>query len=79
MNNKIKHSILTALAVTLFLVLSQVVVAQTAADEVEIRPLFQSHDILHVRIEAPISTLMKEHSTVLSHIRIPPEWNTSSI
>ncbi len=60
MKNKIKHSILTALAVTLFLVLSQVVVAQTAADEVEIRPLFLSHDILHVRIEAPITTLMKE-------------------
>ncbi len=60
MKNNINHSVLTALAVALFLVLSQLVVAQTAADEVELRPLFQSHDILNVRIEAPMTTLMKK-------------------
>jgi len=55
-----QHSTLTTLAVALFLTFSQVTVAQTAADDVEIRPLFQSHDMLTVRIEAPFTTLMKE-------------------
>jgi len=60
MNNNIQHSILTTLAVALFLSFSQGVAAQTAADEVEFRPLFKSHDMLTVRIEAPLTTLMRQ-------------------
>jgi hypothetical protein len=59
MKNIIQHSILTTLLVALFLTLSPAVVAQTA-EEVEVRPLFLSQETLNVRIEAPLSTLMKE-------------------
>ena len=55
-----QHSILTILAVPLFLVLSAPLAAQSAADDTASRPLFDSHDMLTVRIEAPFKTLMKE-------------------
>jgi len=60
MKKIMQHSTWTTLAVALFLTFSQATVAQTAADDIEIRPLFQSHDTLIVRIEAPLTTLMKE-------------------
>lgn len=60
MKNIIQHSNLTTLTVALFLTLSQAVVAQTAPADAEIRPLFLSHDMLTVRIEAPLTTLMKK-------------------
>jgi len=60
MKKIMQHSTWTTFAVALFLTFSQATVAQTAADDVEIRPLFQSHDTLIVRIEAPLTTLMRE-------------------
>ena len=60
MKNKTIHSVWTTLAVVLFLPISQAVVAQEGGAEVEIRPLFDSHDVLSVRIEAPLTTLLKE-------------------
>jgi len=40
--------------------MSQAVVAQESGADVEIRPLFDSHDLLSVRIEAPLTTLLKK-------------------
>ena len=60
MKNIIKHSNVTALTVALFLTLSQAVVAQTESANVEIRPLFLSHEMMTVRIEAPLTTLMRK-------------------
>ncbi len=56
----IQHSNLTTLTVALFLTFSQAVVAQTEPGDVEIRPLFLGHDMLSVRIEAPLTTLMRK-------------------
>jgi hypothetical protein len=55
-----RHSVLTALTLPLFLALSTVPVAQEATNDAGHQPLFSSHDIMSVRIEAPLTTLMKE-------------------
>ena len=47
---------LTAFVVCVFLLISLPAAAQDADD----KPLFASHDVLSVRIEAPLTTLMKE-------------------
>ncbi len=60
MKKIIQHSTLTTPVIALFLTFSQATVAQTAADDVKSRPLFQNHDTLIVRIEAPLTTLMRE-------------------
>lgn len=60
MKNIIQHSTLTTLAIATFLALSQAAVAQTAANDADFRPLFQNHDVLSVRIEAPLKTLLKK-------------------
>jgi len=60
MKKIMQHSTLTTLVISLFLTFSQVTVAQTAAADVEIAPLFLNHDTLIVRIEAPLTTLMEE-------------------
>ena len=60
MKNTNQHSTLTVPAATLFLALGNAVAAQTVTDDAESQPLFLSHDILDVRIEAPLTTLMKE-------------------
>lgn len=60
MKKNTRHNVLTPFSVALFLALSQAGVAQTAAGDIEVRPLFQSHDTLTVRIAGPLSTLMKE-------------------
>jgi hypothetical protein len=60
MKNMNQHSVLTIVAVPLFLVLCAAVAAQPVTDDAEIRPLFESHDIMTARIEAPFKTLMKE-------------------
>lgn len=64
MKNTNQHSILTVPAAALFLVLSTVVTAQSVTDSAEIQPLFASHDMMTVRIEAPLTTLMKEQPDV---------------
>ncbi len=50
----------TILTLALFLASGHATLAQTAAEEGENRPLFQSHDTMTVRIEAPMTTLMKQ-------------------
>jgi hypothetical protein len=60
MKNINQNSILTILAVPSFLILSTAVGAQSVAGLGEIRPLFANHDTLAVRIEAPMTTLMKK-------------------
>jgi hypothetical protein len=64
MKNTNQHSILTVPAAALFLVLGTVVDAQSVTDGAEIQPLFASHDMMTVRIEAPLTTLMKEQPDV---------------
>lgn len=60
MKNINQHSTLTATTVMLFLVVSPMTVAQTDTDDVESRPLFENHEMLTVRIEAPMTTLLRE-------------------
>lgn len=60
MKNNNQPNILTVVAVALFLTIGHTAVAQSETDTVEDPPLFQSHDLLTVRIEAPLTTLMKE-------------------
>lgn len=54
----IRHSSSTIIAFALFLAPGHAAVAQGGATEM--RPLFERHDTLEVRIEAPLKTLMKE-------------------
>jgi hypothetical protein len=64
MKNTNQHSILTVPAAALFLILGNAVAAQSVTDGAEIQPLFASHDLMTVRIEAPLTTLMKEQPDV---------------
>ena len=64
MRKIIQHSISTVLAVPLFLVLSAPIAAQSTNDDAGPRPLFANHDVLSVRIEAPLKTLLKERPDV---------------
>ena len=59
MNNIFQHTSLTVFSAALFLVFSQAVCAQSDEDGVKSQPLFESHDLLTVRIEAPLTTLLK--------------------
>lgn len=60
MRKIMRHNILTATTVTLFLASAPAAVAQSDTGDAEIGPLFKSHDIMTVRIEAPLTTLMKK-------------------
>lgn len=60
MKNMILRKILTSFTLALFLVFGQSVIAQAPENDEDFRPLFASHEMLNVRIEAPLTTLMKE-------------------
>jgi hypothetical protein len=59
-NRLLKH--LTNVGILMFLTFSSFSAAQTASEDVGDRPLFKSHDVLDVRIEAPLTTLIKKRS-----------------
>lgn len=56
MTKTTRHTISTACSIVLFLLLNRPVLAQS---EASVAPLFASHDVLSVRIEAPMTTLLK--------------------
>ena len=57
----IRYSTLTALSLVLFRVSAGTAVAQGAPDDGDFtQPLFDSHDLMEVRIEAPLTTLTRE-------------------
>lgn len=61
MNKNQPLSILTTITAVAFLAFSGPSQAQDAEQEVDTsQPLFESHEVLDVRIEAPLSTLLKE-------------------
>lgn len=60
MTNSTRHNIWTSIAIALSLQLSATASAQSEADVEQAAPLFESHDALRVRIEAPLTTLMRE-------------------
>lgn len=55
-----RYSTSTVLSLVLFHVFLGAAFAQTAADEVVSQPLFETHDLMTVRIEAPLTTLVKD-------------------
>jgi hypothetical protein len=60
MKKTMQHTISTALAATLFLAFGPAAVAQSEENEAGTRPLFATYDMMTVRIEAPMTTLMKQ-------------------
>jgi hypothetical protein len=60
MKRIMQHTISTGLAVTLFLAMGPAALAQSDDNDAGVRPLFATHDMLTVRIEAPLTTLMKQ-------------------
>lgn len=58
------HSILTVLTIPLFLALGTAVTAQDVTEGAEFQPLWADRDIMSVRIEAPLTTLLKERPDV---------------
>ncbi len=55
-----RYSISTTLSLVLFHVFSCAAFAQTAADDVVSQPLFETHNLMAVRIEAPLTTLITD-------------------
>lgn len=60
MKKILQHTISTGIAVTLFLALGPATPAQSEENVAGTQPLFATHDLMSVRIEAPITTLMKQ-------------------
>jgi hypothetical protein len=60
MKKTMQHTISTGLVATLFLAFGPVAVAQSEESDAGTRPLFATYDMMTVRIEAPMTTLMKQ-------------------
>lgn len=60
MKKILQHAISTGIAVTLFLALGPAVPAQSEENVAATQPLFATHDVMTVRIEAPFTTLMRQ-------------------